>query len=407
MNPSILPPRRRRALAGVALLVSCILVATAGGATAAMRFEAKRRNVLLPGAGVGGVPLGGLTIAEARLRLTQEFQSPLDRVFVVEAGGRYFTTTPRRLGVATDALDRLREAVSRGGSLPPLRRAWHRLTGVPIGTRLDVETSFDSDRLNAFAEQIAAEVDRPPKDAVIRLVGEGLRIDAEEAGFALDRTAAIEAIRAGVLSGKSSARLDGEFVAPRLRRSDFTDVLVIKAGENKLYHYRGETVLKVYDVATGRPDFPTPKGQFRIVNKRYRPTWGNPAKYPGGWGWKLPASIPPGPGNPLGTRALDLSAPGIRIHGTYASHSIGYNASHGCIRMRIADAEELFERVRVGTPVLIVQEGRYRPLYERSRSGGAEPTAESDATPVPGQAPPAEPGGGGGEPPPIPPPPLP
>jgi L,D-transpeptidase ErfK/SrfK len=67
----------------------------------------------------------------------------------------------------------------------------------------------------------------------------------------------------------------------------------------------------------------------------------------------MPASIPPGPGNPLGTRAMSLNASGILIHGTYASYSVGTYASHGCIRMLLSDVEALYPQVPVGTPVLI------------------------------------------------------
>ena len=65
--------------------------------------------------------------------------------------------------------------------------------------------------------------------------------------------------------------------------------------------------------------------------------------------------MPPGPGNPLGTRAMYLNAPGIRIHGTYDTSSVGTYASHGCIRMTIADSEALYPLVPVGTTVLITQ----------------------------------------------------
>ena len=64
--------------------------------------------------------------------------------------------------------------------------------------------------------------------------------------------------------------------------------------------------------------------------------------------------IPPGAGNPLGTRWMGLTAPGVGIHGTPDAASIGYSASHGCIRMRIPDAESLFTSVDTGTPVFIV-----------------------------------------------------
>ena len=61
-----------------------------------------------------------------------------------------------------------------------------------------------------------------------------------------------------------------------------------------------------------------------------------------------------GPGNPLGTRWMGISAPYVGIHGTPDAASIGYSASHGCIRMRIPDAEWLFSHVEIGTPVFII-----------------------------------------------------
>ena len=64
--------------------------------------------------------------------------------------------------------------------------------------------------------------------------------------------------------------------------------------------------------------------------------------------------VPPGPGNPLGTRWMGLSAPYVGIHGTPDAASIGYSVSHGCIRMLIPQVEWLFEQVEVGTPVFIV-----------------------------------------------------
>ena len=63
--------------------------------------------------------------------------------------------------------------------------------------------------------------------------------------------------------------------------------------------------------------------------------------------------VPPGPGNPQGTRRMGLDDYGVGIHGTPNAASLGYSASHGCIRMAIPSAEWLFERVRIGTPVVI------------------------------------------------------
>ena len=64
--------------------------------------------------------------------------------------------------------------------------------------------------------------------------------------------------------------------------------------------------------------------------------------------------MPPGPGNPLGTRWMGISSPYVGIHGTPDAASVGYSASHGCVRMLIPEAEWLFNHVDVGTPVFIV-----------------------------------------------------
>ena len=128
--------------------------------------------------------------------------------------------------------------------------------------------------------------------------------------------------------------------------------IVVRISTNRLYLYDGMKLERTYPVATGQPQYPTPTGHFEIITKEVDPTWINPARDT--WGKDEPAEILPGPGNPLGTRAMALSAPGILIHGTYDDESIGHHASHGCIRMHIPDSEVLFTLVDVGTPVIIV-----------------------------------------------------
>ena len=128
-------------------------------------------------------------------------------------------------------------------------------------------------------------------------------------------------------------------------------VIVIHRGSNRLYLYNGTHFVRVFPVATGQAAWPTPLGHFQIVVKQRNPWWFPPTQD----SWAAGAKpVPPGPGNPLGTRWMGLSAPGVGIHGTSEPWSIGHSESHGCIRMQIASAEWLFNRVRIGTPVFIV-----------------------------------------------------
>jgi lipoprotein-anchoring transpeptidase ErfK/SrfK len=140
-------------------------------------------------------------------------------------------------------------------------------------------------------------------------------------------------------------------IRPRIRRSNFGPVIVIRRGSHRLYLYNGMSFWRSFGVATGMPQYPTPIGRFHIVSKVRWPWW-----YPPAASWAAGASpVPPGRNNPLGTRWMGLSIGGVGIHGTPSAWSIGYSASHGCIRMRIPEAEWLFERVRIGTTVFIVR----------------------------------------------------
>jgi lipoprotein-anchoring transpeptidase ErfK/SrfK len=138
-------------------------------------------------------------------------------------------------------------------------------------------------------------------------------------------------------------------VRPVIPRSSFGPIVVIHRAQNKLELFNGTKRVKTFGVATGRAQYPTPTGTFQIVDKQMNPWWRPPDS---DWAKGL-APIPPGPGNPLGTRWMGLTSPGVGIHGTPDSSSIGYSASHGCIRMLIPDATWLFDHVRLGTPVLI------------------------------------------------------
>ena len=161
----------------------------------------------------------------------------------------------------------------------------------------------------------------------------------------------------GVIGPATVASLDGHRtsdpggLSPQAaRRARHAPRLVIvRRDVHRLYFYRRSRPLRVFTVATGSLSTPTPRGRFRVVAKYRHPWW-----YPPDASWARHLHpIPPGPGNPLGTRWIGISSPGVGIHGTPDAASVGYSASHGCVRMSIRDSESLFRLVRVGTRVWI------------------------------------------------------
>jgi len=121
--------------------------------------------------------------------------------------------------------------------------------------------------------------------------------------------------------------------------------IVVSIPDRKLALIENNRVVKIYDVAVGAAVSPSPRGEFQITRRLENPTYYKPG-----------VMIGPGAGNPLGTRWVGLNVKGFGIHGTNRPDSIGHNASHGCIRLRNRDIEELFARVKVGDRVFLIAE---------------------------------------------------
>ena len=143
----------------------------------------------------------------------------------------------------------------------------------------------------------------------------------------------------GVMLFATAEALAQENLAKPARR------IVISIADRKLALVESGRVVKVFSTAVGAPHSPSPAGAYKIVERLQDPTWYTKGKI-----------VPPGKANPIGTRWLGLSVKGYGIHGTNNPASIGHNASHGCIRMRNRDVEELFGMVSVGDAVELYSE---------------------------------------------------
>lgn len=167
------------------------------------------------------------------------------------------------------------------------------------------------------------------------------------------------------LTGSSGANADSKTppainpipAAVVTQEQDDTRV-VINIPSRTLWVYNGDEIVRFFPVGVGRPGFPTPVGKFSIIRKVLDPGWENP--YLGAGKMRLA----PGATNPLGTRWMGfLQDPGgeYGMHGTDNPGSVGKFSSHGCVRLKVSDAEALFEMIDVGTPVEVI----YQPVIIR------------------------------------------
>lgn len=121
--------------------------------------------------------------------------------------------------------------------------------------------------------------------------------------------------------------------------------IVISIADRQLALLEDGALVKVYPIAVGSSQTPSPDGEFEIINHAKDPVYRHSGK-----------QIAPGKENPLGSRWMGLSLKGYGIHGTNVPKSIGKAASHGCFRMRKQDVEDLYARVQVGDRVIIRRE---------------------------------------------------
>jgi lipoprotein-anchoring transpeptidase ErfK/SrfK len=307
-----------------------LFVALAAIASGAAAPSAQRTAVVPPGVAIGGIRLGGLASEEARNAITWWYNRPLRFVFY----GKHWTVRPAALGATVDADEAVRQVLQA-------RPTDH------LSLRVNVDTALVQRYVRALDGRLSVD----PVDATATLKGLRPVIEPGKTGLELNRQKTVATIQAALaIARRPQLSPAARTVAPTLTAGNFGAVVVIYRGSNELHLYNGARPWRTFGVATGQAVYPTPLGSWHVADMQRNPWWRPPDS---DWAKGL-KPIPPGPGNPLGTRWMGLDAAGVGMHGTPDAASIGYSASHGCIRMRIPDAEWLFAHVRIGTPVFIV-----------------------------------------------------
>jgi lipoprotein-anchoring transpeptidase ErfK/SrfK len=313
------------------LRTAAALVFAAGLACAAA--PASQPTALIPpGVSVAGVHVGNLSAEPARARIDTAFNRPL----TIRFGNESTVVPPAKVGASLSVA----AAVSSALAATPR-------------SHIALPVRYSKARVAKLIASFAHRYDRAPVDAkVTGATATGPIFEPARAGLAV-QASTMRAAVAQLLqnSTRPPLQLLTRPVRPARTVANFGYVIVVTRAANTLKLYDGRDLVRTFPVATGQSIYPTPAGLWSILDKQRDPWWYPPTYDAWAKGLK---PVPPGPGNPLGTRWMGLSAPGVGIHGTDADTSIGYSASHGCVRMHIPDAEWLFDRVPVGTPVAIL-----------------------------------------------------
>lgn len=296
------------------------------------------------GVTVGGVDVSGLAGLDARQRIYDQLVTPRRAPMPVTFEGKQFDIAPDAIGYKADVDAAIMQAYQQAP-------AAGQVVDVPVAQ------SINQKKLKDVLTWRATQYEVDGKDAAVTLRGLQPVIRRASLGTEIDVPKSVALLAPAFTAARPATPY--ALVTKKVRPSvtSVGAVIVIDKSAFKLRLYKGTTRpqgkvmkrIKTYPIAVGQPAYPTPTGNYSVIDKQVDPTWFPPdSPWAAGLG-----PVPPGAGNPLGTRWIGTSAPGIGMHGTPNSSSIGTAASHGCIRMYISDVENLYPRVEIGTPVFI------------------------------------------------------
>jgi lipoprotein-anchoring transpeptidase ErfK/SrfK len=326
-----------------------------GGALYA--YDHARANEISSGVKVGGIPLGGLTRAEAQERLERDIMRPLERPIVIHHDTKTWKLGPKEARIRADLSAMVDQAVAESRSGDVFSRSWRSLTGKKLNQDLRPTVQFSDAAVIRLLDKVRGSVERPAKDASVKISGSGVSQVPGSEGLAIQASALHRQINAAIVSPSA----ERTFVArthhtePKVTTEDlkhrYGTVIVINRNRFRLRLFKELKLSQTYPIAVGQVGLETPAGQYKIANKAINPAWHVPNSP---WAGKLAGKVIPGndPTNPIKARWLGVYD-GVGIHGTTDDASIGHNASHGCIRMHIPDVEKLYDEVPVGAAIYI------------------------------------------------------
>jgi len=341
----------RKLRIALAAAAAALLLLAAG----AYALDSATKDTIDPGVSVGGVALGGLDEDEASRKLNAELVEPLSQPLTAAYEDEEFTLSAEKLDVTGDLDGMVDEALDVSTEGGMFGRLWRHLSGGEVGEDLEPRVSYSSEAVDHFVAKVGAGLSREPRNASVDPSAGSIQPVNSQPGLTVREDELREAIdRELQRPGSRRVEVEVDEVEPEVTTqqlaSNYPYYLTVDRANFQLNFYENLELTKTYDVAIGAAGYDTPSGTYSIQDKQVDPTWYVPDA---AWAGDLAGTtVPPGPGNPLRARWMGFYD-GAGIHGTDDVGSIGSAASHGCIRMRVPDVIELYDRVPTGTPIYI------------------------------------------------------
>jgi hypothetical protein len=341
--------RKSKFAAMAAVLVAAVVVA------GVYLYDRSQEGKIAGGVTIDGIDVGGMDADEAEAKVRRALLRPLDRPLRAAYRDRIWSLPAKALKVRADIAGAVAQAVeiSHEGDLPT--RLGRYLGGDDLEVGISADLAYSRSAVNRFVRRVAADLDRDPRDAAVSPGADALEVVASRPGRKLRDVRLTHQLREAVVGeGPRIIHAQVHETAPEVTTAEvatrYPSYLTLDRGSFTLRLWKDLKLAETYTVAVGQEGLETPEGLYAIEAKEENPVWHVPES---AWAGDLAGqTIPPGPSNPIKARWMAIYE-GAGIHGTEEVESLGSAASHGCVRMAIADVEQLYEQVEVGTPIFI------------------------------------------------------
>lgn len=321
-------------------------------------YDHSRRDMIADGVRVDGVPVGGLSESAALAKVQHDLSTRLSQPVVIRSGSHTWTLSPHAAALAIDAHGMVAQALSasREGSI--FSRTARSLFGGAVKRDIPLAVSFSYAAVRAAAARVRTALDRPPRNATVLPSATSLTTVPARDGVSVDEHRLTVRIEAALMGGGAGHPVAVPItrtkprISTRQLAAEYPAYIIVDREDFRLRFFEHLKLADTYEIAVGMEGLETPAGLHKIEWKEEDPSWFVPDK---AWAGALAGTVvPPGPEDPLKARFMSFDG-GAGIHGIDPSEyeTIGHDASHGCVRMRIPEVIALYSKTPLGTPVYI------------------------------------------------------
>jgi lipoprotein-anchoring transpeptidase ErfK/SrfK len=339
------------------VLVAFVAFLGIGGVAGAYFYDDSKKDQIAEGVKVNGVPIGGMTRAEAEKKLSSTLLAPLDRPVKASYKDRTFTLSQKAAAIGIDIRGSVDKALKSSQEGNMFSRSWRNIRNESLNQELAAEVSYNKPSIDKLVKRVRKSLERKPVEAKVDLSKGFIDEHGSKTGLRVKYNTLAKEVEQTLLDpgNTDTVKIQTTVVQPKVSTAQlakkYPAVLIVDRASFKLTLYKNLKKAKTYGIAVGQVGLDTPAGLYTIQNKAVNPAWHVPNS---AWAGDLAGKVISGddPSNPIKARWMGIYD-GVGVHGTSDDASIGSAASHGCIRMHVPDVEELYDQVPVGAPIYI------------------------------------------------------